>query len=228
MLFEDTSFGARANNLQNQHRTYQQEQVRALEEEKESREDQDTKDIDWIADARVDAVCDQLRGLGLHREGIAELEARNGQENESRNHEKQSRNPHVRPRGMRKSVDDVGDAQDWHDGDHEGAAFHCFASFFSAHDGSAFQASERGREFAGLPSLRKPPMKWCGTFCQSLRAKVVGRTSCKRSCIKIKMQCDLGTSQVLAQPLERSSVSLGMATSSERKCQESLARDRRR
>jgi hypothetical protein len=81
MRFEDARFGARASNLQDEHWNKKQEQKRAFEEEKKSCKDEGAKYIDGIANARIDAVGDQLSRLGPDREGIAKLDACGDQEN---------------------------------------------------------------------------------------------------------------------------------------------------
>ncbi len=64
MRFEDASFGAGAGDLEDQHGHNKQEQVGAFEKKKEPGEHKGAEDIDGIANARVDAGGDELRGLG--------------------------------------------------------------------------------------------------------------------------------------------------------------------
>ncbi len=122
--FEDPSFGTGAGDLENEDGHEKKEKKRTLEEEKEPRGNECAKKIDGIANARIEAAGDELSGLGRHEKGIAKLDARDGQEDDRGNQERQSCDAKRCPRRMGEFVDEEGDPHKRQDRDHERAAFH--------------------------------------------------------------------------------------------------------
>ena len=126
MFLEEAGLGAGTADLEDEHRHEKQEQIRAFEEKKESRENDGAEYIDGIANARIDAVGNQLICLRRQRERIAKLDARDSQKDGGRGHEDQPGEAQGRPWRMRELVDEISDSEQRHDRDQECAAFHFF------------------------------------------------------------------------------------------------------
>jgi len=122
--FEDAGFGAGADDLQGDEHEKDEEVVGAVEEEDEAGNSDVAKEVDGIAKAGVEAVGDELAGLRSDGEGVAELEARDGDEQQAEEKEEDAgdaqRSPGMRP----KNVEEIGDSDGRDDEEEEELAVH--------------------------------------------------------------------------------------------------------
>jgi hypothetical protein len=122
--FEDAGFGAGAEHLQGDEHEKDEEVVGAVEEEDEAEDGDVAKEVDGIAKAGVKAVGDELAGLRGDGERVAELEARDGDEQQAEEKEEDAgeaqRSPGMRP----KNVNEIADGDGREDEEEEELAVH--------------------------------------------------------------------------------------------------------
>jgi hypothetical protein len=123
-FFEDASFGARAEELQRENDEEKQKEIGIPEKQEQADQEEGRENVDGVADAGVDPVSDELPGLWRKGEGVAELDARDGQRDQRGDHEEEAGDALRVPRRMPVFVEEQSDRSNGNEDEEFWAAVH--------------------------------------------------------------------------------------------------------